>query len=95
MLDYVLVCATDLAAAPDESVLAWAAQENRVLLTHDVRTVPPLAYARIATGQPMPGVLLIPANAPLGRAIVDCLLYIEASTPEDVMNRVIRLPFPL
>jgi predicted nuclease of predicted toxin-antitoxin system len=32
----------------DPTVLAWAAQENRILLTHDVATITHYAYERIA-----------------------------------------------
>lgn len=31
---------TPLFSAPDERVLEWAAQEHRILLTHDRRTIP-------------------------------------------------------
>ncbi|HEV3340430.1 MAG TPA: DUF5615 family PIN-like protein [Pirellulales bacterium] len=36
-----------LDAAADEAVLEWAAAHGLVLLTHDRKTVPPLAYARV------------------------------------------------
>jgi hypothetical protein len=39
----------------DPIILAWAAEENRVLLTHDVATITNYAYERITQGQPMPG----------------------------------------
>ncbi len=42
---------------PDNKVLEWAAAEDRILLTHDVNTMPAYAYARIKKGLPMPGVI--------------------------------------
>jgi predicted nuclease of predicted toxin-antitoxin system len=44
-----------LAAAPDAEILEWAAQQGRILLTHDRKTIPSFAYERVAAGQPMPG----------------------------------------
>jgi hypothetical protein len=41
--------------AGDPAILEWAAQEGRVLLTHDVADMTKYAYERIRTGKPMPG----------------------------------------
>jgi len=53
-----------LAAAPDATVLEWAATQGRVLLTHDRRTIPAFAYARVAAGRPMPGIFLVSDEMP-------------------------------
>lgn len=47
------------AGRPDPEVLAWAAEEDRVLLTHDVTTLTRHALERIARGQSMPGVIAV------------------------------------
>jgi hypothetical protein len=36
--------------------LGWCAEEERILLTHDVSTLIAVAYRRVANGLPMPGV---------------------------------------
>ena len=36
-----------LSGADDPAILEWAAQENRVLLTHDAATVTRFAYERV------------------------------------------------
>jgi predicted nuclease of predicted toxin-antitoxin system len=46
-----------LSGKDDPTVLAWAASENRILLTHDVATITRFAYDRIVRGLPMPGVI--------------------------------------
>ena len=51
-----------LSGSDDPTLLAWAATEERILLSHDASTMPDHAYARIAAGQPMSGVLLISAG---------------------------------
>jgi len=43
----------------DPEVLAWAAEEDRVLLTHDVTTMTRHALERIARGEPVPGVIAV------------------------------------
>jgi hypothetical protein len=51
---------------PDPDILEWAAGEGRVLLSHDVSTVPPVAYQRVGDGKPMPGVFILPDRMPIG-----------------------------
>lgn len=46
-LDVVRVQDTELYQAPDDRLLEWCAQENRVLLTHDARTMPAFLRARL------------------------------------------------
>ena len=40
---------------PDPEVLAWAAAENRVLITNDRNTMVGFAYQRVAAADPVPG----------------------------------------
>lgn len=91
-LDIVRVQDVGLIGAEDPKVLSWAAREDRILLTHDVATVPDFAYERIAAGSGMPGVLEVPFDMPIGQAIEELLLVIEASRPEDLSNQVVYLP---
>ncbi|MBW4496245.1 MAG: hypothetical protein KME26_24850 [Oscillatoria princeps RMCB-10] len=51
------------------TVLEWAAEEGRVLLTHDVATITQYAYQRVEAGQSMPGVFEVSLSIPIGRAI--------------------------
>ena len=78
-LDIVRVQDVGLAAADDPTVLGWAAQEGRVLLTHDVSTITKYAYERVRAGQPTPGVFEVSRTVPIGRAIEDVLLLAECS----------------
>jgi len=54
-LDLVRVQDVGLYGASDPTVLVWAAQDNRLLLTHDVQTIIQYAYARVRQGEKMPG----------------------------------------
>lgn len=46
-IDLVRVQDVGLGGADDESILDWAAEEDRILLTHDVRTVTRWAIVRL------------------------------------------------
>ena len=59
-LDLVRVQDVGLVETPDADILEWAASQGRVLVSHDVSTVPPAAYRRVADGKPMPGVFIVP-----------------------------------
>jgi predicted nuclease of predicted toxin-antitoxin system len=48
-IDVIRVQDTDLYQADDPAVLEWVAKEGRVLLTHDVRTMPGYANSVQAT----------------------------------------------
>ncbi len=60
-------------------MLAWAAKEIRVMLTHDVATMSRYASDRVEAGLPMPGVIEIPATLPLAIGIEELVLIAEVS----------------
>ena len=91
-LDIVRVQDTELYQAPDPAVLEWAAQENRIIITHDVQTLVNDAYARVEEGLPVPGVILIPGTLPVGQALHDLELTIGAGNPGDFADRVTYIP---
>jgi hypothetical protein len=91
-LDLMRVQDIGLRGADDDTVLASAAADDRVLLTHDVSTLIARAFDRIRAGMPMPGVIAIAQSMPIGAAIDDLVLVIECSTPEEWQNQVRYLP---
>jgi hypothetical protein len=91
-LDLVRVQAVGLSGADDPTILAWAAAEGRVLLTHDVATIPSFAYQRLAAGLPMAGVFVLPRRLPTGRAIEELLVLAGASLEGEWEGRVGHLP---
>jgi Domain of unknown function (DUF5615) len=58
-VDAPRIQALGLAGVSDETVLALAATENRVVLTHDVSTLVASAYRRVEAAEPMPGVIAV------------------------------------
>lgn len=76
----------------DPTVLEWAAEEGRILLTHDSTTIPPHAYQRASADLAMPGVFVLSNRLPTGQAIDAILLAANASEPADWVDRVEFLP---
>lgn len=91
-LDILRVQDFGLSAADDPALLAWAEAEGRVLLTHDVNTMPDYAYARLEANLPMPGLIIVPQTLPAGSAIDDLVLIVECGQPEDFAGQVVYLP---
>jgi hypothetical protein len=81
-----------LSGADDPAVVAWAAQEGRVLRTHDVSTITRYAYERVQEGEPMPGVFEVSRDLPIGRAIAEMLLLATCSLAGEWEGQVRYLP---
>jgi uncharacterized protein DUF5615 len=90
--DFVRARDVGLTEELDPTVLDWADREERILLTHDVRTIPAHAAARLRAGLHTPGVFVIPRSLPVGRAIEDLLLIAQCSENNDWENQVRYLP---
>jgi hypothetical protein len=91
-LDIVRVQDVGLSGADDPSVLKWAADQRRVIVTHDVSTLAKHAFDRTATGQPMPGIFEVGSAAPVGRTIDDLILLAECSFDGEWEGQVRFLP---
>jgi hypothetical protein len=91
-LDIVRVQDVGLSGVDDPGILAWTAEEGRVLLTHDVNTITKYAYERIATGLRMSGVFEVNLDAPVGRIIDDLLLLALLSLDNEWENRIGYVP---
>jgi predicted nuclease of predicted toxin-antitoxin system len=65
-IDIMRIQDVDLSGADDPTVLAWAAQEGRIVLTHDVATMITFAYERIQAGLSMPGLFEVSRRVPIG-----------------------------
>lgn len=73
-------------------MLTAAAEQGRVLLTHDVQTVTRFAFERVDSGLPMPGVIEVGADSRMGAVIEDLVLLVEVCDPGELEGQVIYLP---
>ena len=91
-LDIVRVQDTKISGADDPVVLAWAAKEERILLTHDVNTITKYVYERVVAGKPMPGVFELKQSIAIGVVIEEILVLAEASFVGEWEGQVQYLP---
>jgi hypothetical protein len=78
----------------DIDVLAWAAADDRVLITNDRNTMVGYAYQRVADGQSVPGLIATTRHQSIGEAIEDILLIAEYMSEDELREQVvIFLPF--
>jgi predicted nuclease of predicted toxin-antitoxin system len=84
-LNVVRVQDAGLSGADDPEVLAWAAGEERVLLSHDVRTMTAFAAERITKSEPMAGLVILPQTEAIG-LVLDALEELITSGQEDAMR---------
>ncbi len=94
-LDVVRLYDVGLSEASDEAVLEWAAQQERIVLTHDIKTMVPLANARVMKGLRMPGVIAVrgATATAYGPVVEDLCILLNASAPEEWEGRIARLPY--
>lgn len=75
----------------DGEVLAIAAQQKRILVSHDRRTMPAEFASFIQTNQSA-GVLIVSRKPPVEAAIEELLIIWSASSAEEWVNRIAKLP---
>jgi hypothetical protein len=92
-LDLVRVQDVGLEETADPLVLRWAADHDRIVLTHDKRTMPGFARARVAAGEPMPGLFVFHDDKePVGRIIDELILLDECSEHSEWAGQLVFLP---
>lgn len=91
-LDIVRVQGVGLIGQDDPRILAWAAKEKRVVVTHDASTMTRYAYDRVQQGVTMPGVVAVAVGEQLSVIIDDLLLLALASQEGEWEGQVIYVP---
>jgi hypothetical protein len=90
--DFKSAASAHLLGKTDPEVLALAAQEGRLLVTQDVRTMPQHFGNFVQQGNRSPGVILVPQTVPVAVAIEALILIWSATDQEDWSDRIVRIP---
>jgi hypothetical protein len=90
-IDFQTATEAGLEGVKDENVLKIASLENRILLTHDCKTMPK-HFAEFIQKQNSPGVLIISQKLEIGTAIEELILVWAASEAEEYTNTIRQLP---
>lgn len=91
-LDFLTAQAAGLPGMNDLEVLALAAKSQRVLVSHDVGTMPAHFRAFRNAGKHSSGVFLIQQSLDVGAAIDELLLVWLTSEASEWENRLVWLP---
>jgi Domain of unknown function (DUF5615) len=91
-LDFLTSQAAGLRGMSDPEVLGLAAERQRILVSHDVGTMPAHFGALRNAGKQSSGVFLVPQSLDVGVAIDEILLIWLASDASEWENRLVWLP---
>lgn len=91
-MDFVTAYQAGLSEASDPDLLSWAAEHKRVVVTHDRRTMPDHATARISRSESVAGVIVVSRRLPMGRVIDDLEIIVSCSLEEEWVNVIKHLP---
>jgi hypothetical protein len=92
-LDFLTAGAAGLSGMKDLEVFSLATEQQRVLVTHDVGTMPTHFQTFRRAGKHSAGVFLVSQSLDVGRAIDEILLVWQASEASEWHDRLQWLPF--
>jgi len=90
-ISFVQAFEVGAAGKDDSTVLRIAAEAGRMLVSHDVRTMP-RNFKEFIRRQPSPGLVLIPQRLALSEAIDGLVLLWIASEANEWVNQICYLP---
>lgn len=91
-VEFVRLREVGLERRPDAEVLAYAALEGLLVVSHDVNTMIDQAFARLAAGEPLSGLLMVQQRAAIALVIESLVLIWSASEAEEWHGQVVFLP---
>lgn len=92
-LDAVTAFEIGMRDATDPELLIRAAQEGRVIITHDRRTMPTHAAGLMNEGKHIAGLFVVLRRLPLHQVLEDLELMITCSENDEWVNVIRYLPF--
>lgn len=91
-LDYLTAHEAGWGELKDPDLLIRAANEQRILFTHDLRTMPGHIADVIASGHDVAGVFIVPRNLPFDQAINELEIIVTCSAESELINTYRILP---
>ncbi len=89
-IDFQTAFAAGLKGIKDAEVLALAAKEKRILVSHDRRTMP-LEFAKFIAINKSPGVIIVSRKVPLEVVIEELILIWAVSSAEEWIDRIAKI----
>ena len=92
-MDFLSARDANLEGLPDPRVLALAAEQDRILVSHDFQTMPRHFGEFLEARSASPGVFLVKQYSPVGDVIDELVLVWAASDADEWKNRILEIPF--
>src|SRR5438552_3799716 len=91
-MDFLSANAAKLEGIADPEVLRIAAEQERILVSHDFKSMPHHFGHFLQTSGYSPGVFLVKQQAPIGSVIEELVLIWSATDVDEWKNRIVRIP---
>jgi len=92
-IDILDVKSAGLRGTKDPALLTLAAEQDRILVSHDRNTMTRHFFERVATGKSSPGLFIVPSQpSAIGDTIEWLLLVWAASQSEEWRDQIVYLP---
>ena len=91
-IDLMTVREAGLTGISDPELLEIAAEQGRVIISHDVQTLIGFAYERVASGLAMSGLIIVGTPFQVGRVVQDLLLIVDCSLEDELAGQVRYVP---
>lgn len=76
----------------DPHILAWAAADGRIALTHDRNTMTGFASTFVHAGRPMPGLVMVERHSTFSRLLTDLEVLVLASEMDEWRDQILFIP---
>ena len=93
-MDFLSAHDAGLEGVADPDVLALAAQQGRVVVTSDLKTMPRHFGDFLEAHGHSPGVFLVKQGTPLAEVIEELVMVWAASDAEEWKDRILEIPQP-
>jgi len=91
-MDFLSANDAKLEGVPDPDVLRIAAEEGRILVSHDFKTMPRHFGRFLQAGGSSPGVFLVKQSASIGSVVEELVLIWSMTDADEWKNRISRIP---
>lgn len=90
-IDFQTALAAGLEGVKDSEVLAIAAQQGRILVSHDRKTMP-LEFGQFITNNHSSGVIIVSQRLPVEVLIEELVMIWAISSAQEWSDRIAKLP---
>lgn len=90
-IDFQTATAAKLEGVKDIEVLAIAAKQQRILISHDRKTMPS-EFAQFIIDHQSSGVIIVSRKVPIETIIEELILIWAVSNAEEWINRIAKIP---